>query len=202
MQKISIAIGVMPPTWREPMLAPHVQASPELVDFPALVSRKLDGIRCLIFPGEPAITRSGGMFPNEALPRRLALIRRIADRSGMVFDGELYEHGRGFYALQSAIMSYGGDLAGIGFHAFDCLSYTEFEGESITPYTTRIEKACHLVGPGRTLKQHKVNTWACAAALFRRFITAGYEGAMIRRPEGLYRHGRCRISERELFRLK
>ncbi len=202
MDKISIFFGVEPPSWREPMLAPHQQATPELIDFPALVSPKLDGIRCLIFPHEPAQTRSYCLFPNDGLKKILAPIQRLADKHGLIFEGELYEHGLVYYVIQGAVMSYAGDLRGITFHAFDCLSAAEWEGESVTPYHIRLKMLRKLLPANQVIDQIPAADWAEVQAIYRRFIAAGYEGAMIRRRRGLYFHRRCKPAERELFRLK
>jgi len=202
MDKINIFFGVEPPSWREPMLAPHQPATPELIDFPALVSPKLDGIRCLIFPHQPAQTRSYCLFPNDGLKNILAPIHRLADEHGLIFEGELYCHGLEYYDIQAAVMSYAGDLRGITFHAFDCLSAGEWESKSVTPYHFRLNTLRRLLPANQVIDQIPAADWPELQAIYRRFIAAGYEGAMIRQPGGLYLHRRCKPADREIFKLK
>lgn len=182
------------------MLAPHQQAEPSLIDFPALVSPKLDGIRCLIFPGQPPQTRSYCPFPNTGLPKLLADIQRLANTRNLVIEGELYAHGMDYYAIQGAVMSYDGDLTGISFRPFDCLPAAEWEAESVTPYRDRLKALRKSLT--NVIEQKEVNSWAELQAAYRGFLAAGYEGAIVRRPNGLYLHRRCKPADRELFKLK
>jgi len=217
MDRLTITIGCPPPTLRGPCLAASGQAvATDVSTWPQWASVKLDGIRCLILPGDvPRRPRSRTLatLPNRGLVDLLADLHDLADRTGRVFDGELYSHRVAFDDLRAAIMSEDAPLPdGLAFFTIDCLPLAEwngfFQGETPretpreipreipreTPFRDRYRATGLLVSDlssaVRMIEQRPVATWAQAQTFYQGALAGGYEGAILRDPAGLYVHGR------------
>jgi DNA ligase-1 len=187
------------------MLAPS--KSPELddIEYPMLMSPKLDGIRCLIKEGQ-ILSRSGKPLRNINLEVLLAPL--ILD-TGHVFDGELYLHGETFQYITSRVMATDKPLDGIHLYAFDCMTIEEWEGEKVTPLIDRItlltERAWFLDCSDdviHIIPQHHMTSATMVRANYDKWLQDGYEGAILRDPESLYKHGRATKKQGTMFKLK
>lgn len=182
----------------KPLLAYTVE-SIETVAFPVLASPKLDGIRCLLINGVP-VSRTLKPIPNAHV--RLQL-------SGLSFlDGELIcgpaTDPECFNRTTSAIMSRDG-TPDFTFRAFDA-----FGGElDSAPFSERLEWA-HVEARQAALDFRPVVPVhhvliECAeqlAAYEAEQVALGYEGVMIRDPNGLYKQGRSTAREGILGKVK
>lgn len=159
--------------------------------YPLLVSPKLDGIRCLIVNGE-AVSRTLKPIPNNH-------VRKILCGSPSGLDGELMLRGsktRPFEEISSAIMSREGSPDFV-FRTFDF--YSE------APFSTRYDRMLEIVGtheyiqpvPHRWVRNEEELRAECEIHL-----DMGYEGTMLRDPNGRYKFGRSTLKEGILLKVK
>jgi ATP-dependent DNA ligase len=205
MDTLQIVIGIRPPTLRACMLAPTRIPMPAEVRWPVLASEKIEGVRCLLFPGFGARSRSGCSWHSRELRSRLAGAQAVADARNLVIEGELRIAGLSPAELEGCLRNPAADLDGLSYSVFDAINYREFELEAATPFIARHRMArsllCGLDGV-TLLDQRMVDGWEALLPLYRSVRSAGGEGLMIRRPQGLYRHGRCSMLEANLFKVR
>lgn len=162
--------------------------------YPLIDSPKLDGIRCLIIDGV-ATSRSLLPIPNHYVQK---LFGR-ADLNGL--DGELIigpDTGSGvFQRTESGVMSFVG-TPDVWFHVFD--DFTESGGFLRRLHTAhrRIRKAKCC----RPVIHTQVNSEAELLAHEETYLQLGYEGIMLRHPDGPYKAGRSTQNQGWLFKLK
>ena len=90
----------------KPMLAPNQIPQESEITFPVLVSRKLDGLRCLLFPGQDTgLMRSGDPFRSQKLKKFLAPLMAFCLKHGYILDGELYSETASFQEIMSCLRS-------------------------------------------------------------------------------------------------
>lgn len=205
MNAVDIVIGIIPPTLRQPMLAPTRIPFPEEIGWPVLASRKIDGVRGLLFPAHGLRSRSGCSWRNVDLVARMENVQAIADGAGIVLDGELTLPGLRPEELEAVLRDPRGDLAGLAYSVFDAITLREFNGESVTPFGRRqhiARKVLNTVAGVTVLEQRLLRNWEELLPFYRQVRSAGGEGLMIRRPDGLYRHGRCTMLERAIWKVR
>lgn len=217
MDNFTLIIGIMPPTLRNPMLAPTWVPFPDQIDWPVVASEKIDGVRNQMFPGHGSRSRTGCTWRSEHLPGleatadrsavagQLAAVQEIVDRFDVVPDGEFWAPGITPRQLQEILSRRDGVVEGLQYFLFDLVGYAEYNGESVTPFGDRHARALELfadVSPVVVIEQQLIHTWQELCVLYRQVRSAGGEGLMIRRPDGLYHHGRCSMASRQIFKIK
>lgn len=205
MDRFDIVIGLIPPTLRSPMLAPTWVPFPDQIDWPVRVSEKINGVRNQMFPHHGCRSRTGCTWRSEWLPGHMAAVQAIADRFGVVPDGEFWAPGLSPKQIQDILNRRDGRIDGLQYLLFDLVDYTEYNGESVTPFDDRDRLACDLfadVSPAAVIAQQLIHTWDELCVLYRQVRSAGGEGLIIRRPDGLYHHGRCSMDSRQIFKIK
>jgi DNA ligase-1 len=181
-------------------------ASPAKMDklqFPVLVSPKMDGIRGWMFERN-VWSRSNKLIPNRHVQDVLGELEGIDG-----FDGELTA-GVGadkniFCKTTSAIMSRDGEPDFI-YNVFDVL----LDGIAQQPFRIRqmIMKGWEekintdMKYPVRIVDQVQCNSLDEIYDLEQMYIDQGYEGAMIRDPDAPYKFGRSTSKEGILLKLK
>lgn len=156
--------------------------------FPCLVTPKLDGIRALNVYGR-AVTRS---FKPVRNPHAAKLIQSLPHG----VDGELVMPDADFSETQSAVMRYEGP-PGLVFQLFDWASDK--------PYAERIKEAESAFAgiPGvEVLSPTPVWSKDELLGVEEDCLAAGYEGIVVRSPEGPYKCGRATALERYGFKHK
>jgi DNA ligase-1 len=167
----------------KPLLAGKVDF--DKIRFPVLATPKLDGIRCLMVDGV-AMSRTMKPIPNLLIQEQLAGLHGL--------DGELMVNGD-YNAVQSGIMKRDG-TPDFTYHVFD-----RFDLDA--GYTDRINSLMHVdKKPCRLLMPIQINDISQLTAYLEECLAAGYEGAMIRDPDGIYKHGRSTVNEGILLKLK
>jgi DNA ligase-1 len=168
--------------------------------FPLLASPKLDGVRALNINGA-LMSRKLKPIPNTYVQMMLGKL----DYHG--WDGELVaglSTGQGaFHRTTSAVMSEGGPDISVTFWVFDSFAHYK------DPYIERIR---HLppafdLDPDaivrvRPLPQHLITTRDALDKYEARCLEQGYEGAMVRDPQGLYKFGRSGKTDKWLAKIK
>lgn len=178
----------------KPMLA--AKADFTKLTYPRLLSPKLDGIRALVSDGK-VLSRALKLIPNR-------YIQHVLGRPQFEgLDGELIVgHPAApecFLKSTSGVMSHEGEPQFV-FWVFD-------RWDSPAPFAERLEAAreavlkandphVHIVGHDLVHSLDELNSHE------EMFITAGYEGVMLRDPRGLYKFGRSTVNEGGLLKVK
>lgn len=173
-----------------PLLA--VEAAGD-ISFPVLASPKIDGIRCLTGAQGP-LTRSMKPIPNRHIQAKLAGLP-------VGLDGELLTFTNGerddFNTVQSKVMRAAGEPDFL-FMLFDnALAEGGFEERFATLAT--FTDVRHLA-----IVPHLPIADAGALDVFETACveTHGWEGVMLRKPDGRYKHGRSTLKEGILLKVK
>ena len=166
--------------------------------FPVLATPKLDGIRVLKVNGK-AVTRKFKPIPNTYI--RELLEKHLPDG----VDGEIMTPGT-FNDIQSKVMSFDGEPE-FTFYAFDYVK------DSLTkPYKDRMLDMVNVLEPVvrdsilpfsiNLLTPVLVRTVEELLELESQCLEHGFEGVMIRQPDGKYKCGRSTPKEQILMKLK
>lgn len=194
----------------KPLLAS--EADLDKLVFPIIASPKLDGIRCLKINGK-AVSRSLKPIPNKHV--REWIEANLPDG----IDGELVlqdNWAAPFAEVTSAIMSRDGEPR-FCFAAFDLLCCPEtglfkMNGRDL-PFEDRFDALQHALAPH---DHDRSSRYAMAAVvphtvindrdelhlLMKQHLDAGFEGTMLRDPNGRYKFGRSTAKEGILLKVK
>lgn len=168
------------------------------LNYPVLATPKLDGIRVLKVDGK-AVTRKFKPIPNTYI--RELLEKHLPDG----VDGEIMTPGT-FNDIQSKVMSFDGEPE-FTFYAFDYV-----KDSLIKPYKDRmldmvndlesVVKDSTLPFSINLLTPVLVRTVDELLELESQCLEHGFEGVMIRQPDGKYKCGRSTPKEQILMKLK
>lgn len=197
-----------------PILAPNEQPNLNELKYPLLVSRKLDGVRCIIYRGQ-ILSRSLKPIPNKQLKEKLESIRKYSEEMNMIFDGEIYSPYLTFQQIISFVMTedftdkksikkFGKVLEipeHLKFYCFDLLDSCSEKSFS------------HRIGQIRSLESmftnivKNVEHTLCKNAkevedLFEIALKEGCEGLILRDPNGRYKFGRGTLKEGIIYKVK
>jgi DNA ligase 1 len=181
----------------KPMLSATVDDATKL-RFPLLASNKLDGIRATVLNGV-LVSRNLKAIPNAHVQ---ALFGR-PELEGL--DGELIvgdpADPAAFRLTSSAVMSHEGEPA-VTFYIFD-LVIPDFGLMFSARLAILKAKLKELKRRDvKLLDQATVHDQAELDAFETLSLDQGYEGVMLRDPQGLYKHGRSTFKEHWLMKLK
>lgn len=144
--------------------------------FPVYVQPKLDGIRCLVYEKDgQTVFQSRNHTFFQSFPHIKAV-------SGIVLDGELYNHALEFQDITSMVRKKGHpDLGKLEYHVYDIVGEGSFE-----------ERLEQFKGLKHAVETKKVNSIEEIEVYHAYCVLRGYEGIMIRTPRGLYRQTRSK----------
>jgi DNA ligase 1 len=188
----------------KPLLAATIDDLHETLERqgPMLASPKLDGVRCLIRNNQ-AVSRNLKPIPNGHVQERL----KHAALEGGTLDGELIvgdpRHPQCFQLLQFGVMSRDG-RPNFTFWVFDAY------GRCDLPFKDRLSIAKYHVKDLNALGYncfklvtHKLIATAEELIEYEgQQLAYGFEGVMLRRPDGAYKQGRSTLREGILLKLK
>ena len=177
-------------------LKPHSKI-PDLdsLTYPVLASPKLDGIRCVIVDGK-ALSYNQKPIPNKFIRETLEELC-----GHLCLDGELMVDGD-FNEVQSVIMSkYHHNQDKFFFNVFDNYSQPD------KAFTQRFYDSCIQVKSidsrhVRIVDHMIVHDSNELVNYWENQLKLGYEGAIVRNPNGRYKFGRSTIKEGLAFKLK
>ena len=174
----------------KPMLADN--ADLKRLKYPLIVSPKLDGVRAIFVNGE-LVTRSLKLIPNAGVSNRI--------KSDAPLDGELIVGAPNgptvFRDTMKVVMSHAAPVDDVYFHVFDVV----YEGN----FKSRLHAAHSMCEAGEFIipVPHLLVTDETQLLNYEESATeAGFEGVMIRDPEGKYKFGRSTTAEGALLKLK
>ena len=178
----------------KPMLAAKIDAikgeTVDLLKFPLFASPKIDGIRCTIIDGVPK-TRSLKDIPNRYVRGVLSKMKELN-----FCDGEIAVDGN-FNEVTSAIMSEDGK-PDFTFNIFDNVKNPNSIYIERLSSIVRIKDMPHVkILPA--IKCRDKNELEDVADLF---LSNGYEGAIARSINGLYKFGRSTFREGGMVKIK
>lgn len=173
----------------KPMLADDANLGN--LKFPLLVSPKLDGVRATSLDGVLR-TRSLKLLPNRSVNDKFNI---LAPLDGELILGEPTSPSV-FRDTMKAVMSHSGDIQDLRYYVFDLVSDDRF--------VDRLDKSTHYCNNSSIIHlPHKfVETEDELYYLEDAALSHGYEGLMLRDPEGAYKFGRATAREGTLLKLK
>ena len=203
----------------QPILAPNKIPTEEQVMWPMAVSRKFDGVRCILAPGMTdlpedntgiLLSRSFKPLPNKWLKPYFARMRNLALHYDYVFDGELWSPTLTFQEIISYVMSQDKPIpenCGLRYCIFDGMPVEHWNAGNEAPYTHRYletsrklqsqeDSRCELV------EQVLPKNWEHVQDLLSAELAMGGEGLILRSLRGRYKHGRCTMKEQNMLKLK
>ena len=184
----------------------HEESMLEELEFPVMISAKLDGIRCLLHPVLGPVTQSFIPVPN--IHVRELLWARFPK---CYLDGELVAtdadgNDLTYNETQSAIMSRGG-APHFRFYVFDTFHNPE------EPFHIRFNRAVQIARKAgiATKKNTQILRYVnhpvvCDTVelldMYEQFLENGYEGICVRAPDGPYKSGRSTFRQGWLLKYK
>jgi DNA ligase-1 len=180
------------------MLAVAVKDAAELT-WPKIASQKVDGVRCLRV-GTQALSRKFKPIPNRFVAAFLE--QHVPDG----VDGELFlqDPKSTFNQVQSAVMSEDGEPDFV-YKVFDWVH----RGDIQEPYLNRIgrlldwwEQTPQVHNRVHFLEVRALQSVEDLAVYEAECLAAGYEGVMLRDPDGPWKNGRSTLKEGWLLKVK
>lgn len=178
---------------------PMLSASLDGVDlstlrYPLMLSPKLDGLRCILWEGV-AYSRNAKPFRNHFVQKWASSFHNM--------DGEIIVGApTGGLVLErsKAVTAFEGE-PDFTFHMFDSIEGTYDNASWEDRFGHASEESAGEVGI--EIVPHVVVTEPDAVTFWEeRYLAQGYEGVMLRNPQGLYKHGRSTLKEHGLMKLK
>jgi DNA ligase-1 len=176
----------------------------EIIKFPVLVEPKLDGLRCITIKHNGEVTqytRNGTLL--ETMPKITTFIANRDDLQEIVIDAEAMA--ADWNDSASVIMSRVNkkDDSNVFLNVFDCMTYDEWMTKTChLTQTKRREKLLLLFGnenkesPIRPTDVCECNSFEEIIAFYKLCLEAGYEGVMIKDPNGLYTFDRSKVRKK------
>lgn len=182
----------------KPMLAADISDDLDKLRFPCFATPKLDGVRALIFP-DGVYSRSMKKIPNEQVQRRFGQDPDLVGLDGELIVGD--PTAKDVYRKTNSIVSRLDDATPVCFHVFDDYSLEKWG------YADRCIVAQRTINSTFTPDVIGVPRAHCLSmdeldGVEANYLSAGYEGVIIRAPEGLYKQGRSTVNEQGMLKLK
>lgn len=194
------------------MLAPNELANPSTLKYPVYIQPKLDGFRCIFSPnGDGTFTftsRSGKSFGNAKLSEYFRSLSVVDD---YILDGELYATSVNFNKLASALSAEDTTLPkDLTFVVYDCLTLDEWNNRKCKlSYENRLKRLRQVLNDQVSnyakvidISNDKVSTPKELLGIYKNHLDAGYEGAMLKSPEGFYEWKRVTSKSGIMLKLK
>ena len=161
--------------------------------FPLLLSPKLDGFRCIAW--------NGVAYSRNAKPIRNAFIQKwAADKHNL--DGELIVGSptdpNCFGNTSSGVTSAAGK-PDFTYHLFDCIEGISPDFES---RLDRVQSEYYGCPKMRNVPHAHCDNQELVLRYEKFYLSEGYEGIMLRSPDGPYKHGRSTMREQYLMKFK
>lgn len=175
----------------KPMLAGKVNLTK--LKYPVMASPKLDGVRGMV-EDSTLRSRSWKTFPNPFVQDRFS----IGFYNGL--DGELIlgdPRAKDVYRVTNGALQREIGEPDVKFYVFD-----EFDNSE--PYTNRLANLVDFYGEDHivVVEQNVIHSEGELLEYEESVLGLGYEGVMVRNPDGFYKHGRASENSQELLKLK
>jgi DNA ligase-1 len=177
------------------MFKPNLCSEPNgPINFPKLVSVKLDGIRCVTKFGN-ALSRSLKPIPNHYIREMLSKYQGL--------DGEIIVGPANapdvYRTTNSAVMSRDGEPKDFTFYVFD-----DLDAERFQPLEKRLEvlRARDLPDFIKVLPQRTVTTQEALDVMYSEALDDGFEGLIARNANSAYKFGRATAASQDALKCK
>ena len=180
----------------KPMLAQQSdKASVSVFEKEWLCSRKLDGVRCLLYfkDGEIYSASRGGTdydIPTSNIRQNKVLLDWFTKNPDLILDGELYNHGQSLQRLSGiARLKTWEDRC-------DILEYWVYDIISDKPFNERYKMLMNLQELTeseikiKVIDHYKLSGWVTIKKTHDEFVKEGYEGLIMRNPNKEYGIGK------------
>lgn len=210
-----------------PMLCPAEKVDLSTIKYPIYASTKLDGIRCIFHPTLGMVSRSLKPIPSMSLNQKFKFLLQYAMQYNVILDGELYSEGMSFQEITRAVMTEdifdskklkeyekeGRDaftyaeclIDKIKFFVFDVLNddLKQPFANRIIHFSTMHQKLSPTwVDDIQVVTQIIVNNQQEVLELFEENLQKGYEGLILKNPNGKYKFGRGTLKEGLCYKVK
>lgn len=174
------------------------------IRFPIFASPKIDGFRCRIHPDLGGISRTYKTFPNTFSQKLFwQHMQTLKYLDGEICAGPITNNSKLCNDTQSAMMTQHGE-PDWHYYVFDNWYNPD------QPWTTRAQIALEQVEKARNLGFSRIswlnhelfNDLESLLAYIEQNVSAGYEGTMLRDPNGRYKNGRSTLKEGILIKVK
>jgi len=199
----------------KPMLAPNDKVNLNDIKYPILASFKLDGIRCLFIKGE-MLSRSLKPIQNKQVREKFQPLTDYSKNMGCILDGEIYSPKLSFQEITRFVMTkdfndpksikkHGGVLEipeHLQFHIFDTVNDDTFNMrfiERINGLSRNLAKHERVI---EYVKQVTISSKEDVEEYFNVALENGFEGLILRDPNGRYKCGRGTIKEGLIYKVK
>ena len=206
----------------KPMLAPNEQIDLDAIKYGLLASTKLDGCRLLVYIGQ-LVTRSLKPLQNKQLREKF---KPLCKSNVTLMDGEVYAEGIPFYMISSCFTTqdyntkksiqrwqvlcetYEMDitreevLKKLKFYIFDCVHDEHFNEAFVHRVSFAEDLAKDFPDLIVPVQQVLVNSANEVRTMFKKVLKRGYEGLMLKDPNGKYKFGRGTVKEALIFKVK
>lgn len=196
-RKYSLSIVECEDRMMLPMLAHSFEKKKHKLKYPVFVQPKLDGVRCIARvinddvenPVVQLLTRQGKQWDIPHLAVELAKVMK----PGMILDGEIYIHGKTFQAISKLVKKHRRESLNLEYHIYDAPSYfsEELTCELRLNALGRLEQVIREKGT-KHLVIVRTETAASEGEVYQlqsEFLEEGYEGAIVRTKESIYKFG-------------
>lgn len=184
---------------KKPMLAKDTEnAKPAIWNRYWRISRKLDGVRCLLYWNEEkqevcSASRGGKTYDAsiEHIRKNDKLRRLLKKHPNMMLDGEIYVHGMSLHEISgiARLKEFVKERCEpLQFHCYDIA----IEGVKFSERLEKLEKLADFFIDDKNIKvlEHfEVNGYDEAKAYHDLWVQQGYEGAILRDPTKEYKFG-------------
>lgn len=204
----------------KPMLAPNDKVNLDDIKYPILASYKLDGIRCLFIKGE-MLSRSLKPIQNKQLKEKMKPLADYSREHNLILDGEIYSPNITFQEITTFVMTHDFEDPvtikrykkiltipdDVKFYAFDCVKEDNFNqpfAERLLYHVTsnkndlqyKFDEIINVVRQDYLYSTKEVNDY------FEEALKNGYEGLILKDPNGRYKYGRGTIKEGLIYKVK
>ena len=200
--------------WK-PLLAPNQQPNLYEINYPLLVSNKIDGIRCILYKGK-ILSRSLKQIQNKQLRGKLQSLADYTKEYNLILDGEIYSPELTFQQITSMVMTqdfedkksikkYGQIVqipVNLKFHCFDAIKEDNLD----TPFIDRVKLvetvAMLFEDIMYPVQEYLLNSKEAVEKHFEIALDNGEEGLILRDINGGYKCGRGTLKEGLIYKVK
>lgn len=186
----------------KPFLLPNIQPDIDKINYPMLLTKKLDWIRCIIKDGE-ILSRSLKQIRNKQIRERLSNIVDWGKLNNVILDWEIYAEGMSFQQITHYVMTK--DLwdkelpVDIKFYCFDVLS-PDFIDELYKDRVKRLDKVklnnFVFLNPIVCINKEMLNKE------FNSALNKWYEWLILRHPNSIYKYWRYTFKSWDAYKIK
>jgi len=181
----------------KPMLAKEFKKRKKPVPYPVSVQPKFDGVRCLAYlRGDEVVlqSRGGDPYPVKHIAEQVRELLHFLAQQGypqdLVLDGELYVHGLSLQNIISLAKRAQEDSVQLVYCIYDVTKLSSQEEPWSSRRVMLAALGSMILPPSLSVTQTDQAYDEAAVRYYHdEFVKLGYEGAIIRLDEGLYRFG-------------